>query len=415
MLLGSEKHIKEPEKIVMKNFNLNVDGDNELPEPPKHLLLQKLLDEYSENSSVENGSLCELNCIPCYNGDRYSPSYYQKLQYYTTVGKDECPRIFDYHQYSTFNEQCNNSSPLKQLQFKNPSNYHDCPSESQPTIPLNNSLNLDNNESYYSDTSVETNTTLNIPNNEPTYFIRISSKVDDNQTPTTTDNTPSTPTSIPTPAPTPLQKLKEVKLRKKTFNLFKKSHTPSPIQNEIKNHKDANLNDISTSNENPTACDTVTINDLANKVNDININMETFNTYSSNTKASTSSSSISSSSSKQNNKNDEVKTTQTNKNQSITSKKHPSSISKYDFVKVLVYLSDEHYYVLSRFLISRMLTATKIDYFHAVRIALDLKKRLVDCNELELSQRKLEKTLFSIMKDYGYNEKYTSLYKLISG
>lgn len=36
--------------------------------------------------------------------------------------------------------------------------------------------------------------------------------------------------------------------------------------------------------------------------------------------------------------------------------------SKYDFVKVKVWLGDnaDHYYVLSRFLLSRMLTVTKV-------------------------------------------------------
>ena len=34
--------------------------------------------------------------------------------------------------------------------------------------------------------------------------------------------------------------------------------------------------------------------------------------------------------------------------------------SKYDFVKVRVRLSERHYYVLSRFLVSRVLSATKV-------------------------------------------------------
>jgi hypothetical protein len=38
--------------------------------------------------------------------------------------------------------------------------------------------------------------------------------------------------------------------------------------------------------------------------------------------------------------------------------------SKYDFVKVKVWLGEnaDHYYVLSRFLLSRMLTVTKVHY-----------------------------------------------------
>jgi len=44
---------------------------------------------------------------------------------------------------------------------------------------------------------------------------------------------------------------------------------------------------------------------------------------------------------------------------------HPykHSSSKYDFVKVRVWLSSRHYYVLSRFLISRVLTAIKVLIF----------------------------------------------------
>lgn len=40
--------------------------------------------------------------------------------------------------------------------------------------------------------------------------------------------------------------------------------------------------------------------------------------------------------------------------------KFKPSFSKYDFVKVRVWLSDEHYYVLSRFLVSRVLTSIKV-------------------------------------------------------
>eukprot|EP00966_Prymnesium_polylepis_P044051 1021117-Prymnesium_polylepis.1 len=64
--------------------------------------------------------------------------------------------------------------------------------------------------------------------------------------------------------------------------------------------------------------------------------------------------------------------------------KHKHSSSKYDFVKVRVWLKDrtadgsEHYYVLSRFLVSRMLAVTQMQYRDSIRLALELKKRLVD-------------------------------------
>ncbi|KAJ8747968.1 hypothetical protein K2173_014370 [Erythroxylum novogranatense] len=70
--------------------------------------------------------------------------------------------------------------------------------------------------------------------------------------------------------------------------------------------------------------------------------------------------------------------------------------SKYDFVKVKVWLGDnaDHYYVLSRFLLSRMLTVTKIPNHVAVKIALELKKLLVDNSLLDVSQSDLEANLF---------------------
>lgn len=74
--------------------------------------------------------------------------------------------------------------------------------------------------------------------------------------------------------------------------------------------------------------------------------------------------------------------------------------SKYDFVKVRVWLGDnaDHYYVLSRFLLSRMLTVTKIPNHVAIKIALELKKLLVDNSLLDVSQSDLEANLFKLME-----------------
>ncbi|CAH1445663.1 unnamed protein product [Lactuca virosa] len=86
--------------------------------------------------------------------------------------------------------------------------------------------------------------------------------------------------------------------------------------------------------------------------------------------------------------------------------------SKYDFVKVKVWLGDnaDHYYVLSRFLLSRMLTVTKIPNHTALKIALELKKLLVDNSLLDVSQSDLETNLFKLMKWRGYGARvYKSL------
>jgi 2-phosphoglycerate kinase len=75
--------------------------------------------------------------------------------------------------------------------------------------------------------------------------------------------------------------------------------------------------------------------------------------------------------------------------------------SKYDFVKVKVWL-ENHYYILSRFIVSRILTVTKVKFRDAVNISLQLKKRLVDLNLLNVSQSELDTHLFTIMREYGY-------------
>ncbi|KAI9597227.1 hypothetical protein BDF19DRAFT_436269 [Syncephalis fuscata] len=84
--------------------------------------------------------------------------------------------------------------------------------------------------------------------------------------------------------------------------------------------------------------------------------------------------------------------------------------SKYDFVKLRVHLSSQHYYVLSRFLVSRMLMATKVSVLHSTRIALDLKKRLVDRGALDVSQLELEQALFQLMAEKGYGQRSIRLF-----
>ncbi|KAJ4953751.1 hypothetical protein NE237_030583 [Protea cynaroides] len=90
--------------------------------------------------------------------------------------------------------------------------------------------------------------------------------------------------------------------------------------------------------------------------------------------------------------------------------------SKYDFVKVKVWLGDnaDHYYVLSRFLLSRMLTVTKIPNHVAIKIALELKKLLIDNSLLDVSQSDLEVNLFKLMERRGYGKEYINRYKMMT-
>ncbi|KAL2643848.1 hypothetical protein R1flu_011435 [Riccia fluitans] len=90
--------------------------------------------------------------------------------------------------------------------------------------------------------------------------------------------------------------------------------------------------------------------------------------------------------------------------------------SKYDFVKVRVWLGDnsDHYYVLSRFLVSRMLTVTKIPNHVAIKISLELKKLLIDNSLLDVSQSDLEANLFKLMERRGYGGEYIDRYKMMT-
>lgn len=93
-------------------------------------------------------------------------------------------------------------------------------------------------------------------------------------------------------------------------------------------------------------------------------------------------------------------------------KRKPGS-SKYDFIKVRVTIG-EHYYVLSRFILSRMLMSVRIGQLEAIRLALRVKKKLVDANRLEVTQRELEEDfLFCLMRSRGFGDKYVGMFRML--
>jgi hypothetical protein len=67
-------------------------------------------------------------------------------------------------------------------------------------------------------------------------------------------------------------------------------------------------------------------------------------------------------------------------------------ISKYDVLKVRVFLED-HFFIFSRFLVSRILTLNKIPPKDSIRIAMDLKKLLVEEEKFEVKQSEMENEL----------------------
>ena len=89
--------------------------------------------------------------------------------------------------------------------------------------------------------------------------------------------------------------------------------------------------------------------------------------------------------------------------------------SKYDYVKVRVWLQDAaHYYVLSRFLVSRALAVTQMAYRDAIRLALELKKQLVDAQRFDLTQNEMEAALFSLMRASDYGGPYIRRFRMMT-
>ena len=66
------------------------------------------------------------------------------------------------------------------------------------------------------------------------------------------------------------------------------------------------------------------------------------------------------------------------------SKLQKKNYSQYDQVKIKVHL-EEHFYVFSRFLMSRILTLIKIRERDAIKITLDIKKELVEQLRIEIT------------------------------
>eukprot|EP00762_Andalucia_godoyi_P002029 ANDGO_02471.mRNA.1 2-phosphoglycerate kinase len=96
------------------------------------------------------------------------------------------------------------------------------------------------------------------------------------------------------------------------------------------------------------------------------------------------------------------------------SKRGRTGSSKYDFIKTRVWI-DTHYYVLSRFLLSRILTTIRIPETSAVGIALDVKKALIDAGKLDISQTEFEHDhLFELMRSSGYGDSHIQLFKVLT-
>lgn len=84
--------------------------------------------------------------------------------------------------------------------------------------------------------------------------------------------------------------------------------------------------------------------------------------------------------------------------------------SRYDYVKVRVWLGSKYYYVLSRFSVSQILMLCRVPQKEAQKIALRLKKHLVDQGILDIEQERLNQTLFQVAQGFGVSETTFQLY-----
>ncbi|KAG5467095.1 hypothetical protein LSCM1_01276 [Leishmania martiniquensis] len=88
--------------------------------------------------------------------------------------------------------------------------------------------------------------------------------------------------------------------------------------------------------------------------------------------------------------------------------------SKYDVIKVKVHLTDVHYYVLSRYFVSKMLMFCRVPEETAVRISLDVKKHFVSTDRTTITQRELEDYIRCSMIAAGFAREHAQLFSVVT-
>jgi len=83
-------------------------------------------------------------------------------------------------------------------------------------------------------------------------------------------------------------------------------------------------------------------------------------------------------------------------------------------LKVRVWLPGEHYYVLSRYLLARTLTAATLPPKRARRAATALKKALVDAGRLDTTQDEMEAALFRALESEGAGAEVRGRYRCVA-
>eukprot|EP00871_Galdieria_phlegrea_P001436 jgi/Galph1/2293/GphlegSOOS_G973.1 len=92
----------------------------------------------------------------------------------------------------------------------------------------------------------------------------------------------------------------------------------------------------------------------------------------------------------------------------LVSKRQTTS-SRYDYVKVRIWLGS-NYYVFSRFTVTQLLMLCRVPQNIAQKIALKLKKQLVDQGLLDIQQSEWSQQLFQVAQWFGIKEPTFELY-----
>ena len=50
----------------------------------------------------------------------------------------------------------------------------------------------------------------------------------------------------------------------------------------------------------------------------------------------------------------------------------------------------------------------------SIKVTLEVKKMLIESNQLEITQAALEQLLFDVLSKFGYKEKFVNRYRMIS-
>ncbi|KAG5492932.1 hypothetical protein JKF63_01512 [Porcisia hertigi] len=88
--------------------------------------------------------------------------------------------------------------------------------------------------------------------------------------------------------------------------------------------------------------------------------------------------------------------------------------SKYDVIKVKVRLNDKHYYVLSRFFLSKMLTFCRVSEDIALRMSLDIKKHFVKTERTSITQAELVDYVRCAMVSAGLSQEHAQLFSVVT-